>query len=275
MSDAAPGWYTDPYDPTMLRWWDGEWTNATRPAEPAPAPEPVVPTPAYVPPPSPQVTAPPQPMYVPVPAPPKQKSGCLGVGLGLMLALLVGLVLLVGGCVVVVSRAADDVTDKVDELEALAESGDIGSTDSSNEGTLDSPYFFGESHSRSPGFFGAAWTLSIDEVRPIPKSPAADSADPRVCAAIIVTATLDSLDTGELTADLLSLPELAVVDATGETAETDAFQCDGSGLIAEGITAKYEFSLTEGGTGRFYEAILMDSLDFEYAAVESTIYMEP
>lgn len=44
MSDAAAGWYPDPYDPALVRWWDGEaWTEVTRKAEPEPARTPPAP----------------------------------------------------------------------------------------------------------------------------------------------------------------------------------------------------------------------------------------
>lgn len=35
MSNPAAGWYQDPHNPTLQRYWDGNiWTDATRPAVP-------------------------------------------------------------------------------------------------------------------------------------------------------------------------------------------------------------------------------------------------
>jgi hypothetical protein len=43
----APGWYTDPADPQLQRWWTGaEWTNDVRSPTPPPPPPPPPPTPA-------------------------------------------------------------------------------------------------------------------------------------------------------------------------------------------------------------------------------------
>ncbi len=50
MTDGLPpaGWFEDPDDPTMIRWWDGsQWTDNVAPAAPAPTP--------------PEVSVPPQP----------------------------------------------------------------------------------------------------------------------------------------------------------------------------------------------------------------------
>ena len=42
MSNAAPAWYDDPNDSTVLRWWDGQqWTEHTVPREQAAAGQPV------------------------------------------------------------------------------------------------------------------------------------------------------------------------------------------------------------------------------------------
>ena len=41
MTSAAPGWYADSSNPTLLRWWDGTaWTEHTAPAQPAAAQQP-------------------------------------------------------------------------------------------------------------------------------------------------------------------------------------------------------------------------------------------
>lgn|GEM_PF-971224 len=47
MTTPAPGWYSDPADGRMVRWWAGDgWTEHVRPfPEPAPAPQP--PNPAF------------------------------------------------------------------------------------------------------------------------------------------------------------------------------------------------------------------------------------
>ncbi len=279
MTDVAAGWYPDPTIPGGERWWNGEaWGDEVRALATAPI---VPPESAYVPPPAPQYVPPPAPapQYVPAAAPGKAKSGCLGTSMGVMFGILGAIVLLVGGCIAVFavasgggddgqSVAVDRVEGDVSEI-AGAES---ESDEVAEKGTIENPYQFGEAHTREAGLLGAGWTISVDEVRSISKGILADEADPRTCMAIIVTVTLDSLDGDELTANPFSFPDMAVVDMNGKKSEDGFMECDGSELVAEGITGKFELELTVGGTGRFYDPVLLETPTYQYVAVESTVY---
>ncbi len=281
MTDVAAGWYPDPTNDAQVRWWDGEaWTEVVRMAEEPvvePVPEPVYmppPEPAYIP--APAAAAqyyPPSPQqYAPAAATPeKTKRGCLGTSMAVMFGILGAIVLLAGGCIAVIAMASggDDDDETVSPL-VDGESETDGAA--AEKGTIENPYLFGEAHTREAGFLGAGWTISVDEVRSIPKGIFADETDPRTCMAIIVTVTLDSLEGDELTANPFSFPEMAVVDMNGKKSEDGFVECDGAELAAEGITSKYELELTVGGTGRFYDPVLLETPNYQYVAVESTIY---
>src|SRR5690606_7406587 len=65
MTSPAPGWYQDPGNPQVLRWWDGStWTQHTQPNPHA--------QPAQQPPPAPQQQAPQPRQYPPQQAPQQQ-----------------------------------------------------------------------------------------------------------------------------------------------------------------------------------------------------------
>jgi uncharacterized RDD family membrane protein YckC len=65
----APGWYNDPADPTIQRWWDGEgWVGAPVPAGTTPPDQPPAAT-----------VAPPRPEEVPPPVPTPPPAGGAGV----------------------------------------------------------------------------------------------------------------------------------------------------------------------------------------------------
>ncbi|WP_043660264.1 phospholipid scramblase-related protein [Thermocrispum municipale] len=67
MTSPAPGWYQDPGNPQVLRWWDGStWTQHTQPNPHA--------QPAQQPPPAPQQQAPQPRQYPPQQAPQQQQS---------------------------------------------------------------------------------------------------------------------------------------------------------------------------------------------------------
>lgn len=152
----------------------------------------------------------------------------------------------------------EDVVDTVEEAEL---------------GTQENPYKFGEPHSRDAGVLGAAWTVSIDDVRELPKNSfLADEDDPRICLGIIVTVTLDSLSGDELVSNPFSMPDINMIDLDGQKAEDGFAECDATGLVAESITNKFGVEVAEGGTATYVDPVLIDSTDYSFVAVESTVY---
>ena len=163
--------------------------------------------------------------------------------------------------------ADDDTDDRADEPV------DEDSPEPAEKGTKDNPYKFGESHSREPGFSGAGWTVSVDDVYEVPRSALfTDEDDTRICLAVIVTVTLDTLDSDELVSNPFSMPDINLIDLDGQKAEDGFLECDVTGLVADGIGPKFEVEVTEGGTATYVDPVLMESAEYQYVAVESTVY---
>lgn len=156
---------------------------------------------------------------------------------------------------------------------------DFGSDQAPADGDLGSasnPYPFGQAHSRDPGFLDAGWTLSIDEVRTegVPNDPIfGTEGETGTCVAVIGTATLDSLDSEELTSNPFSFPDVVLV-AGGSQADTAIVECDTDGLEAEGLQWTLDIELAEGATVRWFDVFLVDSVEYDTVAIESTVYAD-
>ena len=97
---TAPGWYTDPYDPSQMRWWDGTaWGEQTSPGAQPVAPEPA---PAWGVPRS--ATAPSQ--YYELPESPVQPTRERRLGVLLLAVLVLGVAVIA----VVVTRSDGDAS---------------------------------------------------------------------------------------------------------------------------------------------------------------------
>ncbi len=113
---APPGWYADTTQPGTERWWDGQaWTDHVRPAAVAP------------PPPPPPPAADPFSSYQPsteghqgVVGPPQVQSnkgsGCFGIATGVMVGIVAAVVLLVGGCVVVIASGFEAANEELADV---------------------------------------------------------------------------------------------------------------------------------------------------------------
>ncbi|HZC53411.1 MAG TPA: DUF2510 domain-containing protein, partial [Mycobacterium sp.] len=76
---SQPGWYADPRDPDLVRWWDGyQWTPATKPATAV----------------TPYSAAPPGWPHTPVPPHSARRRAWLWVGIGVGVASLVALIVI-------------------------------------------------------------------------------------------------------------------------------------------------------------------------------------
>lgn len=167
--------------------------------------------------------------------------------------------------------AAEDVPEQPDGSD-----GSASPPANSDLGTKDKPIPFGQPHTRDPGMLGAGWTISIDEVRTEGielDSFFADEGEQRTCVAVIGTATLDSLDSDELTSNPFSFPSIVLI-AGGSSIDSAVAECDTSALEREGMEWVLDISLAPGGTVRWFESFLVDDGVYEAVAVESTVYGE-
>lgn len=126
-------------------------------------------------------------------------------------------------------------------------------------------YTFGQRHSRPASLLGAAWTISIDEVRQIDN-----------CTAIIGTAKLDSLDSDELTSNPFDFPTPRIVvggrELTGDEAGQD-FSCVTSPTLErEGLLWNLNVSLAPGGEVRWYHLFYNPGGTYDLVAIERTRY---
>lgn len=128
MSGQQPpaNWYPDPSDPSRERYWDGaQWTSETRDVDDTPPPPPVPPLSQGLPPgqtsaPPPSSGAPaPPPAYLrgPHPQGPAAPKSGMSTTAKVLIALGVFSVVLLGGCVALITLARTAVEDAANELE--------------------------------------------------------------------------------------------------------------------------------------------------------------
>ncbi len=142
---------------------------------------------------------------------------------------------------------------------------DESTTEEAEIGTADNPYVFGQPHTRSPGFLGAGWTVSIDGWRHL------GEVDDGHCIAVYGSATLDSLDSDELTSNPASFPEVVVIDDGVQHKSFEASACfqltpDDLGEWALGM------ELIEGGSTEWYTRHLIPTDEPDTLAIETEIY---
>lgn len=102
-SGPPAGWYQDPEQPAQQRYWDGaSWTEHRQPAPPVSTPPPSIPPPGAS----------------PAPAMPgagaATSSGGGSTALKVLAAVGIGFLLLIGGCVVLVGGAANEVAKDIE-----------------------------------------------------------------------------------------------------------------------------------------------------------------
>lgn len=184
--------------------------------------------------------------------------------------------LVLGGVVVlVIIVAALDSGDDDTPATAGASQADSDRAAAAQKGTRANPFRYGEAHSRSAGLLGAAWTVSIDEVREIPfDSYRAD--DPALvgkqCLAVLGSARLDELDSDDLTSNMFSFPSVTFVDSRGVELDS-ATECDESELTDAGYLRVFDMSLTEGASAKWVTAYIVDEHTVpQVVAIENTVY---
>ena len=141
-------------------------------------------------------------------------------------------------------------------------------------GSRENPYPFGEPHSRQPGFTGAGWQISIDGVT----DPAgfSDFAQEYLvdviagmrCVVVFGTATLESLESDQLTSNPFGFPEIVLV-ADGVKADRDP------SCAVDGMNGEYtlDIELAPGGSTAWYEQFLVpENAPVDLVAVEETVY---
>jgi len=137
-------------------------------------------------------------------------------------------------------------------------------------GTKENPYPLGQAHSRAPGFSGAGWSISIDEVF-VDVTLDRWNNEPGRCIVLTGTATLESLEGDELTASSFSFPEIVVI-ADGRKAESTVHEC----VVGE-VTTDTEWildlELMPGATARWHrEFMAPEGSKVDLVAVENTVY---
>lgn len=221
MNGAAPGWYPLPNDPATERYWNGTvWTEHHRPRPSVPAP------------------------------PSSGGGGTSKIVLGVVL----GVLLVFGGCVASTVILVDSTVDTFETLTVTT------LQDDGQPGSFTDPYPLGASHAREPGLSGSGWTVSVDQIRDIGDG----------CLAVIGTATLDTL-VGERTFSLSSsFPEIELVDASETVDEPDT--CNRADLATEGLLWAQNLEVVEDFTFEWFETFEAERDSFRYVSVSGTLY---
>lgn len=211
---TPPGWYPLHNDPGTERYWDGnQWTEHHR-MRPQPS-----------------------------------SSGSSGGKI--LLGILIGVVLLAGGCLV---SSVILVRGTVETFEQLSE---ITIVEDGQPGSPAAPLAFGTNHSRVPGPAGSAWTLSVDDVSDIDG-----------CIVVTGRATLDAIEGERLTSLRSSFPEIALVDADEQLiAPTD---CGREALAQGGRLWAQDTEVEAGTTFEWFETF--DAQTFRWVSVSGTLY---
>lgn len=184
-----------------------------------------------------------------------------------MFGIVGAVILLLGGCAVLLAGISSESSDDVVAVQGVA---DLDS-DGVPSGAVEDPLSFGMSHTRSPGFRGVGWTVSIDEVREVAADPLfGDLPDGQVCMAVIGTASVDELPEGELTSNPFSFPSIVLVD-NGVRIDSEVLECDEQALRDLGLVWYLDMALVEGGTARWFKTFVTDG-DYDLVAVEETVY---
>lgn len=127
---------------------------------------------------------------------------------------------------------------------------------------------FGQAHTRQPGAFGEGWTVSIDDVVPLERLDVEGAGSDGECLAIVGTATLDSLEDG-VTSTGFNFPRPAIFHE-GVRHQKFAF-CDTTALEDQGI-GSFGVEVAEGTTFRWFKTVHVLSAEYDFAAIEDTIY---
>lgn len=143
MSDSGnppAGWYADPTQPGVERWWDGQaWSDQTRQAGSPPPPPPQ----SYA-----GGVEPNSPgMQGSASGPKRQRSGCFGIAGGVMIGIIGAVVVLVGGCtalLVVASGEGDDLVSVQTSSREPSEQGDNVDEDGSSSAEVEATPESGE-----------------------------------------------------------------------------------------------------------------------------------
>lgn len=292
-NNPPAGWYPDPIQAGQERWWDGQaWTRQAQPVNPAPPPAPApAPAPAAVAPGG--ALGPTYAEYATgvneIPDK-KKRSGCFGIATGVMFGIIAAVVLLVGGCAVLLDQAdGGDDFELVEPAEsdsgADAASGDAGSgaedgtesdsADAAEPGSRENPLPLGQVHSRPVGFTGTGWDVSIDKVERVGLSPLATSDDTGECLVVSGTATAREVDTEDGLSNIFSFPQvIVVVNGVQVDASDSLFACDGQPSGYEDYLLSIDMSLAEGGTALWVKTYNLREVgaEIDWVAIEQVVY---
>ena len=219
---AAAGWYPLPNDPNTERYWNGTtWTEHHRPR------------------------------FVMV-APP---AGGGGSNTGkIVLGIVIGLMLLLGGCIVSTVMLVDSTVDTYELLTSTT------LQDDGRPGSVTNPFGFGEPHLRQPGLSGSGWIVIIDDVRDLGDG----------CVAVVGRATLDVLEDDRTVSLSSSFPEIVLTDERERS--TQPTSCNRETLVAEGRLPAQDIEVSEGTTFEWFETFAGSTDDFRYVSVSGTVY---
>lgn len=193
-----------------------------------------------------------------MPVPPAASSGGSSAG-KVLLGILIGIVVMVGGCA---AYAVILVDSTINTFEQLTVSTLI---DDNPRGSVANPLEFGAPHARPPGATGSGWTISVDDVELFE-----ESAGP-VCLVVVGHATLDTLRGDRAASAPRSFPKVSLIDETGVAQTPSAVDCESAPQV-EGRLRAQQIEVLEGTTVEWYEVFLVADPAFRFVRVEGTVY---